>query len=86
MLANARLRHSPRAAAHAWAVDEWTGANIQDGTLTSADYKNNDIRSADVRNDSSPGGGLTAADLASDSIGPSELERAVGLEDTVIAS
>ena len=34
----------------AWAGDEWTGANIQDGTLTSADYKNNDIRSGDVKN------------------------------------
>jgi len=69
----------------AWAVDEWTGANIQNGTLTSADYKNNDIRSGDVRNDNSPGGGLTGADLASDSVGPSELaEQAVGLEDTVI--
>ena len=34
----------------AWAVDEWTGANIQDGTLTTLDYKNNNIGSADVRN------------------------------------
>ncbi len=67
----------------AWAIDEWTGANIQDGTLTSADYKNHDIRSADVRNDSSPGGGLTALDLASESVGPSEIaEHSVSLEDT----
>jgi hypothetical protein len=43
----------------AWAVDEWTGANIQDGTLASADYKNNDIRSLDVKTDS-----LTGADVA----------------------
>jgi hypothetical protein len=35
----------------AWAVDEWTGANIQDGTLTTLDYKNNDIRSADVKSE-----------------------------------
>lgn len=35
----------------AWAVDEYSGANIQDGTLTTADYKNNDIRSADIRAD-----------------------------------
>jgi hypothetical protein len=48
----------------AWAVDEWTGANIQNGTLTSADYKNNDIRSIDVRNDTFAGGGLTGADIA----------------------
>jgi hypothetical protein len=34
----------------AWAVDEWTGANIQDGTLTTVDYANNDIRGADIRN------------------------------------
>jgi hypothetical protein len=46
----------------AWAVDEWTGANIQDGTLASADYKNNDIRSVDVKTDS-----LTGADVANQS-------------------
>jgi hypothetical protein len=34
----------------AWAVNEWTGANIVDGSLTTADYKNNDIRSGDIRN------------------------------------
>jgi hypothetical protein len=33
----------------AWAVDEWTGANIVNGSLTSADYKNNNIQSADVK-------------------------------------
>lgn len=60
----------------AWAVDEWTGANIQDGTLTSADYRNNDIRSVDVRNDTAGGGGLTGADLAPHSAGLDELDPA----------
>jgi hypothetical protein len=69
----------------AWAVDEWTGENIQNGTLTTADYKNNDIRTFDVRNDSFPGGGLTGADLASESVGPSEIaEQSVRREDTEI--
>jgi hypothetical protein len=43
----------------AWAIDEWTGANIQDGTLTTLDYKNNNIGSADVRN-----GNLNDEDIA----------------------
>ena len=60
----------------AWAVDEWTGANIQDGTLTSADYRNNDIRSVDVRNATAGGGGLTGADLAPHSAGLDELDPA----------
>jgi len=59
----------------AWALDEWTGANIQNATLTSADYKNNDIRSVDVRDDAA-GGGLTDADLAPNSAGLAELDPA----------
>jgi hypothetical protein len=49
----------------AYAANEWTGKNIVDGSLTTADYKNNDIRGADVRNADKPGGGLTGADVAS---------------------
>jgi hypothetical protein len=60
----------------AWAVDEWTGANIQDGTLGSADYRNNDIRRIDIRNDTAVGGGLAAADLAPGSAGLGELDPA----------
>jgi hypothetical protein len=47
----------------AWAIDEWSGANIVNGSLTTADYRDNDIRSVDVRNDNVSGGGLTGADI-----------------------
>jgi hypothetical protein len=47
----------------AYANNEWTGANIVDGSLTTFDYKNNDIRSADVHDTT-----LKAADLAPDAI------------------
>jgi hypothetical protein len=67
----------------AYAVDEWTGANIQDGSLTTADYKNKDIRSADIRDDSSAGGGLNAADLRPGSVAGSEvLNGSLGTADT----
>ena len=57
----------------AWAANEWTGANIVDGSLTTADFKDNDVRSADVRNDNLSNGGLQAEDLRSNSVGSSEL-------------
>jgi hypothetical protein len=47
----------------AYANNEWTGANIVDGSLTTADYKNNDIRSGDVRDET-----LKGPDLATDAI------------------
>jgi hypothetical protein len=60
----------------AWAVNEWTGANIVDGSLATADYKNNDIRSVDVRNDSFAGGGLQSSDLAAGAVGQADLAPA----------
>ena len=57
----------------AWAADEWTGENIENGTLTSADYRNDDIRSVDIRDDSRAGGGLTSTDLAPGAVGTSEV-------------
>jgi hypothetical protein len=47
----------------AYANNEWTGANIVDGSLTTSDYKNNDIRGVDVLD-----GTLKAPDLAADAI------------------
>jgi hypothetical protein len=47
----------------AYANTEWTGANIVDGSLTTFDYKNDDIRSADVHDTT-----LKAGDLAPDAI------------------
>jgi hypothetical protein len=52
----------------AYANNEWTGANIVDGSLTSLDYKDDNIRSLDVRDAT-----LRAADLAPDAI-PSDDE------------
>lgn len=42
----------------AYAANEWTGDNIVNGSLTTADYKNDDIRGEDVRNEN-----LTNADI-----------------------
>ena len=50
-------------AGSAYAANEWTGDNIVDGSLTTADYKNNDVRSADLLN-----AGIKADDLAPDAI------------------
>ncbi len=43
----------------AWAIDGYTGEDIVDGSLRSADYRNNDVRGVDVRD-----GTLTASDAA----------------------
>jgi hypothetical protein len=47
----------------AYANNEWTGANIVDGSLTSVDYKNDNIRSVDVLDAT-----LRAPDLAPNAI------------------
>ena len=47
----------------AYASNEWTGDNIVDGSLTTDDYKNNDVRSADLLN-----AGVKTGDLAPDAI------------------
>jgi hypothetical protein len=52
----------------AYASNEWTGDNIVNGSLTSVDYKNNDIASADIANAT-----LKDSDLAPDAI-PSDDE------------
>lgn len=57
----------------AYAVNEWTGANIVDGSLTTVDFKDNEVRSGDVRNDNLTNGGLQAEDLRPNSVGRSEL-------------
>jgi uncharacterized protein YjbI with pentapeptide repeats len=69
----------------AWAVDEFTGANIQNGTLTSADYRNNDIRSADVRDDTRADGGLIGADIAADSLTAADVADTSSLGGAEIA-
>ena len=51
----------------AYASNEWTGDNIVDASLTSVDYKNNDIKSVDLAN-----GAVNTADLADDAI-PSDV-------------
>src|SRR5215208_3504474 len=47
-----------------------TGSN----TVFSDDIVNDQVSSADVRNDTLKGGGLTAADLRADSVGNSEVQ------------
>jgi hypothetical protein len=59
----------------AYAVNEYTGANIQDGTLTTADIKNEDIRSQDVRDASRNGGGLTGAEIIDDSLTGADIDE-----------
>lgn len=49
----------------AYAANEWTGANIVDESLTHRDLKDGAaVTSAEVRNDSLSGGGLTNGDIA----------------------
>ncbi len=52
----------------AWAVNEWTGANIVDNTIRSVDLRNNDVRSADLANDTTPYA-LTGVDIQNESMG-----------------
>jgi trimeric autotransporter adhesin len=47
----------------AYAVNEWTGANIVDGSLTNADLASETIRSGKIKN-----GNVAAQDLAIDSV------------------
>ena len=47
----------------AYASNEWTGDNIVNASLTSVDYKNNDIKSVDILN-----AGVESSDLAPDVI------------------
>ena len=61
--------------ATAWAIDEFTGANIQDGSLTNVDYKDNDIRSADVRDSNATHGGLQGVDLRDDTLTASQIDE-----------
>jgi hypothetical protein len=50
-----------------------TGKN----TVDSGDIKNNQVKSADVRDDTLSGGGLAAVDLAPNSVGSDELQDGV---------
>jgi hypothetical protein len=50
----------------AYASNEWTGDNIVDGSLTTADYKNNDIRSGDLFDGTVKGVDLAAGAIPSD--------------------
>lgn len=49
------------------------GAAYAANTVSSSDIVDNQVFSADVRNDTLAGGGLTAADLRADSVGASEV-------------
>ena len=49
------------------------GAAYAANTVSSSDIVDNQVFSADVRNDTLAGGGLTAVDLRSDAVGPAEI-------------
>lgn len=66
----------------AYAINEWTGANIVDASLTTADYRNNNIRSVDVRDDSFPFGGLTGADITNGALTGADIsDNTIGVND-----
>ena len=52
----------------AYAVDEWTGANIVNGTILSADIKNDNLLSGDIKNAT-----IIAADLADAAVSTAKL-------------
>jgi hypothetical protein len=53
------------------------GDDIVNGEVSTKDISDSDgVRSADVRDDDKRGGGLAAADLARNSVGPSEIDEA----------
>jgi hypothetical protein len=56
------------AGAGAYAANEWTGANIVDGSLTGQDVFNNTIAGADITN-----GSLTGADVFDNTIGSADI-------------
>lgn len=64
----------------AWAANEWGSANIRDNTLESRDLKDNaGVRSGDVVNDTTAGGGLVGGDIRSNTLrGPDILESSLG--------
>lgn len=62
-----RLTYANVVATLALLIAIGTGAAYAAGTVFSADIVNNQIRSVDVRDDTSAGGGLTGADVADQS-------------------
>ncbi len=52
----------------AYAANEWTGANIRDGSITSADIKNGTVSGTDIKNAT-----VTSSDIADAAVGGSEI-------------
>lgn len=61
----------------AYAANTVFSTDIVNGEVKSVDIGTNQVRSADVQNETANGGGLTSADLAEDSVGPSEFQFGV---------
>lgn len=63
------------------------GTGYAAATINSADVQDNSLRSADIRNDASAGGGLTAQDLRASSVRSSEVrDRSVRAADLSFAA
>jgi hypothetical protein len=62
------------AGAGAYAANEWTGANIVDGSLTGQDVFDNTIGSADITN-----GSLSGTDVANESLGTPDIGELHGV-------
>jgi hypothetical protein len=83
----------------AYAANEWTGANIVDGSLTGQDIFDNTVSGADITNGSLTGqdvfdnsiggaditnGSLTGADIANESIGAADIgSQQVGPDEVI---
>ncbi len=65
----------------AYAVNEWTGKNIKNGTITSVDVKNGTISAADVKN-----GTLSGADIQDGTISRTEVAPGAVTREKVAAA
>ena len=61
----------------AYAVKIGFGTDIVDRAVKSVDIGTNQVRSVDVQNEGSNGGGLTSADLAENSVGAHQFQYGV---------
>ena len=59
----------------AYAVNEWTGKNIKNGTITSVDVKNGTISAADVKNGTLSGADIKDGTIAGEEMAPGAVTR-----------
>ena len=59
----------------AYAVNEWTGKNIKNGTITNVDVKNGTISAADVKNGTLSGADIKDGTIAGEEMAPGAVTR-----------